>query len=89
MYKIKIDSRCFMKNIIKDRKTLTLGLCLILICIFTLTVAYSALSAVLTIQGNARVSAADWDIYLNNPRVTNGSATTDVPVIKTSSTLEF
>ena len=78
-----------MKNIIKDRKTLTLGLCLILICIFTLTVAYSALSAVLTIQGNARVSAANWDIYLNNPRVTAGSATTNVPVIKTSSTLEF
>ena len=74
---------------IKDRKTLTLGLCLILVCVFTLTVAYSALSAVLTISGNARVSAADWDIYLNNPRVTQGSATTNVPVIKTSSTLEF
>ena len=74
---------------IKDRKVLTLGLCLILVCIFTLTVAYSALSAVLTINGNARVSAADWDIYLNNPRVTSGSATTDVPEIKTSSTLEF
>ena len=74
---------------IKDRKVLTLGLCLILVCIFTLTIAYSALSAVLTIQGNARVSAADWDIYLSNPRVTTGSATTNVPVIKTSSTLEF
>ena len=70
-----------MKNIIKDRKTLTLGLCLILICIFTLTVAYSALSAVLTINGNARVSAADWDIYLDNPRVTGGSATTDIPIV--------
>ena len=74
---------------IKDRKVLILGLCLVLVCVFTLTVAYSALSVVLTIQGNARVSAADWDIYLNNPRVTSGSATTDVPVIKTSSTLEF
>ena len=74
---------------IKDRKVFTLGLCLILVCVFTLTIAYAALSAVLTISGNARVSAADWDIYLNNPRVTNGSATTEVPVIKTSSTLEF
>ena len=74
---------------IKDRKLLTLGLCLILVCVFTLTVAYSALTAVLTINGNARVSAADWDIYLSNPRVTNGSATTNLPVIKTSSTLEF
>ena len=74
---------------IKDRKVLTLGLCLILVCVFTLTIAYAALSAVLTISGNARVSAADWDIYLNNPRVTSGSATTDVPIIKTSSTVEF
>ena len=74
---------------IKDRKTLYTILSLVLVCVFTLTVAYSALSAVLTIQGNVRVSAADWDIYLNNPRVTNGSATTNVPVIKTSSTLEF
>ena len=78
-----------MNKFIKDRKTLSLVLCLVLVCVFTLTVAYSALSAVLTIQGNARVSAADWDIYLNNPRVTNGSATTNVPEIKTSSTLEF
>ena len=74
---------------LKNRKTLTLVLCLVLVSVFTLTIAYSALSAVLTIQGNARVSAADWDIYLNNPRVTSGSATTNVPVIKTSSTLEF
>ena len=74
---------------IKDRKILTLGLCLILVCVFTLTIAYAALSAVLTISGNARVSAADWDIYLSNPKVTNGSATTIVPSIKTSSTVEF
>ena len=74
---------------IKDRKVLTLGLCLILVCVFTLTIAYAALSAVLTISGNARVSAADWDIYLSNPKVTNGSATTIVPSIKTSSTVEF
>ena len=74
---------------IKDRKVLTLGLCMILVCVFTLTIVYAALSAVLTISGNARVSAADWDIYLANPKVTNGSATTIVPSIKTSSTVEF
>ena len=74
---------------IKDRKFLITTLSLAIVCIFTLTIAYSALSAVLTINGNARVSAADWDIYLNNPRVTNGSATTNLPQIKTSSTLEF
>ena len=74
---------------LKNRKTLTLVLCLVLVSVFTLTIAYSALSAVLTISGNARVSAADWDIYLSNPRITQGSATTNLPVIKTSSTLEF
>ena len=75
------------KNI--NRKNLSIVLCLVVVSVFTLTIAYAALNAVLTIQGNARVSAADWDIYLNNPRVTNGSATTNVPVIKTSPTLEF
>ena len=74
---------------IKDRKMLYTMLSLVLVCVFTLTIAYSALSAVLTISGNARVSAANWDIYLNNPRVTIGSATTNLPEIKTSSTLEF
>ena len=74
---------------IKDRKMLYGILTIALVCVFTLTVVYAALNTVLTIQGNARVSAADWDIYLNNPRVTIGSATTDAPTIKTSSTLEF
>ena len=66
---------------IKDRKFLITTLSLAIVCIFTLTIAYSALSAVLTISGNARVSAADWDIYLDNPRVTSGSATTNVPIV--------
>ena len=66
---------------IKDRKFLITTLSLAIVCIFTLTIAYSALSAVLTINGNARVSAANWDIYLSNPRVTQGSATTNVPIV--------
>ena len=74
---------------IKDRKVLTLGLCLVAVCVFTLTIAYAALNAVLSIDGHAQVSSSDWDIYLANPKVTNGSATTTVPSIKTSSTVEF
>ena len=35
---------------IKDRKVLTLGFCLVLVCVFTLTIAYAALNAVLTIS---------------------------------------
>ena len=66
---------------IKDRKFLITTLSLAIVCIFTLTIAYSALSAVLTISGNARVSAANWDIYLSNPKVTSGSVTADVPIV--------
>ena len=74
---------------IKDRKVLTLGLCLVVVCVFTLTIAYAALNAVLTIQGSAQVSSADWDVHLANPRVTNGSVTTTVPTLTTGKSLTF
>ena len=74
---------------IKDRKFLITTLSLVMVCVFTLSIAYAALNAVLTIQGNAEVVASTWNIYLDNPRVTVDSATTNLPVIKTSSTLEF
>ena len=74
---------------IKDRKVLTLGLCLILVCVFTLTIAYAALNAVLTIQGSAQVTSADWDIHLANPKVTNGSVTTTVPTLTSGNSLTF
>ena len=78
-----------LKFNIKDRRMLTLVLCLILIGVFTLTIAYAALNAVLTIQGSAQVSSADWDIHLANPIVKSGSATTDVPVITSGKSLTF
>ena len=74
---------------IKDRKVLYGILTIALVCVFTLTIAYAALNAVLTIQGSAQVSSADWDIHLANPKVTTGSATTNVPQIKTNSTMDF
>ena len=74
---------------IKDRKVLTLGLCLVVVCVFTLTIAYAALNAVLTIQGSAQVTSADWDIHLANPKVTNGSVTTTVPTLATGKSLTF
>ena len=74
---------------IKDRKVLYGILTIALVCVFTLTIAYAALNAVLTIQGTAQVTSADWDIHLANPKVTNGSATTNVPQIKTNSTMDF
>ena len=74
---------------LKDRKVLYGILTVALVCVFTLTIAYAALNAVLTISGSAQVNAADWDIHLANPKVTTGSATTNVPQIKTNSTMDF
>ena len=74
---------------IKDRKVLYGILTIALVCVFTLTIAYAALNAVLTIQGTAQVSSADWDIHLANPRVTNGSVTTTVPTLTTGKSLTF
>ena len=74
---------------IKDRKSLYGILAIVLVSVFTLTIAYAALNAVLTIQGSAQVTSADWDIHLANPKVTTGSATTNIPQIKTNSTMDF
>lgn len=72
----------------KDRKILSLVLCLLLISVFTLTIAYAALSAVLTINGTGEVEASSWNIKFANPRVTSGSVNSDVPTIN-GSTLSF
>ena len=74
---------------IKDRKVLMIGLCLIIVCVFTLTIAYAALNAALTIQGNAEVVASTWNIHLANPKVKSGSATTTMPTITSGRTLTF
>ena len=74
---------------IKDRKVLYGILTIALVCVFTLTIAYAALNAVLTIQGSAQVSSADWDVHLANPKVTNGSVTTIVPTLTTGKSLTF
>ena len=78
-----------MKINIKDRKLLMLFLGLIIVSVFTLTIAYAALNAVLTISGSAEVNSSTWDVYLANPRVSSGSATSDVPVVKSKHSVEF
>ena len=78
-----------MKKIIKDRKTLYIVLSLVMICVFTLTVVYAALNAVLEINGNAEVSAAEWDIRLENPKVKNGSVNNNLPVISGNKEASF
>ena len=70
-----------MRQFNVNRRMLSIILCIVLICTLTLSIAYAALSAVLTINGNAEVVASNWNIHLNNPRVTNGSVTKTLPVI--------
>ena len=70
---------------IKDRKFLYGLLSIVFVCVFTLSIAYAALNAVLIISGNAEVAASNWNIHLENAKVKNGSATSDVPIISGNS----
>ena len=74
---------------IKDRKVLYMILGIIFISVFTLTVAYAALNAVLNISGSAQVSSAEWDVHFDNVKVTNGSVSGDVPRITSATTVTF
>ena len=74
---------------IKDRKFLYGILCIVLVSVFTLTIAYAALNAVLTISGSAQVSSADWDIHFDNIKVKSGSVSGEAPKITTPTTATF
>ena len=74
---------------IKDRKVLYMILGIVLVSVFTLTIAYAALNAVLNISGSAQVSSAEWDVHFDNVKVTNGSVSGDVPRITSATTVTF
>lgn len=74
---------------IKDRKLLYGIFGIVLVCVFSLTLAYAALSAVLTISGNAEVSASSWNVYLDNIVLNNASATKDKPTIVDKTKVNF
>ena len=74
---------------IKDRKFLYGILCIVLVSVFTLTIAYAALNAVLTISGSAQVSSAEWDIHFDNVKVKSGSVSGEDPKITTPTTATF
>ena len=54
-----------MKNIGR-RKLLIIILCIMLVSIITLSVAYAALSTSLSITGSTDVVASSWDVHFNN-----------------------
>ena len=78
-----------MKKILQDRKTLYLVLGLVLVSVFTLSIAYAAMSAVLEIHGNSEVVASSWDIHLENVKVKSGSVSANAPSISGTSSVGF
>ena len=79
-----------LNNVLKtDRKTLYIILSIVMVSVLTLTVVYAALSTTLQINGQAEVSAANWDIHLDNVQLNNSSATTTAPTITDSKTATF
>ena len=72
-----------------DRKSLYVILCLVIVSVFTLSIAYAALSVTLNIVGSAQVNASNWDIHLNNVVVTDGSVNSTAPNITGGNSLNF
>ena len=72
-----------------NRKILYIILSIMMLSVLTLTVVYAALSTTLNITGNAEVSAASWDIYLDNVQLNSNSATTNIPTITYKTTASF
>ena len=78
-----------LQNLLQDRKTLYLVLTIMIVSVFTLSIAYAAMSTALEIHGNSEVVASSWDIHLENVQVKSGSVATNAPVISGNSTLAF
>ena len=78
-----------LQKLLKDRKTLYLVLTIMIVSVFTLSIAYASLSTILEISGNAQISSAEWDIHLDNVRVKDGSVSANTPQISGTSTLSF
>ena len=59
----------------ESKKFLMIVLGVLLLSVFGLSIAYAILSVTLNINGNAKVTSADWDIAIENVSiVTEGSA---------------
>ena len=81
--------RIDFRKILQDRKILYLVLCIAVVSVFTLSIAYAAMSAVLEIHGNSEVVASSWDIHLENAKVKSGSVSANAPSISGTSSVGF
>lgn len=68
-----------------SRKVLSTILCIAVIAVFSLTIAYAVLSKTLTISGSSAINASTWDIGMKNSEkfmsTTTGSATYTTPIV--------
>ena len=78
-----------IQKLLQDRKTLYLVLCIAVVSVFTLSIAYAAMSTVLEIHGNSEVVASSWDIHLENVKVKSGSVSANAPQISGTSSVGF
>ena len=75
-----------IKSVLYGRKTLYLVLAIVIISVFTLSIAYAVLSTTLNIIGSTEITASNWDIHLDNVQLNSQSATTTAPTITNSTT---
>ena len=83
------NRRCLDNILSTNKKDLYIILIIVIFSVLTLTVVYAALSTTLNINGNAEVSAASWDIHLDNVQLNSSSATSNIPTITDSTTATF
>ena len=72
-----------------NRKILYCAFAFVFVALFTMTLAYAALSVTLNINGAAEIVASNWDIHLENPKVRPGSISNAVPTITGGNTMNF
>ena len=72
-----------------NRKILYCGFAFVFVALFTMTLAYAALSVTLNINGAAEIVASNWDIHLENPKVRSGSISDAIPTITGGNTMNF
>ena len=59
---------------------------ILLLILLAIAVGYAAISTTLKINGTTSLTKQNWNIYWDNPVVTSGSVTTDIPIIYPSKT---
>ena len=71
-----------------NRTTLSIILSIVLISVFSLSIAYAALSVTLNIVGTAEISDASWNVRFDNIKV-NPASVTISPKITNNTTITF